>query len=405
MTASNLPLYSLTNVVVGDVGTIQPLLLSRYTNRVFGRRVADNTLMYSDDEMATWTATTFTNKFGLQAVVETYDGEILVLHGQGQQLPTNYVYKSSGWSANPATATFNLKLTVPSGVSSLWGFGLNGMGADGTVVITTYGGQTNAGGLPSNDQTGHYSFISRDHGGTFSAGIDLLSLPGNPSQNPQGAHWHGNAYSQLDNCVWFTYGDNNYPDVRAMPGTGNTQLMRLDLDTMTLTFLPIGADYAGLTAGLLQQWTGVCVLDDGSVSLTPDAAPQAFTVVPRLGYRTYGPQHGMLVSDPEGTWQIGGPIVRAKKGNPYLTASELDGTRAMQANIDGGLRVAIYAAVDGLAWQRIYLDTAMPLKLNQFIQITPIGVLASGKFVCRTSNTNSGAWANGGLITGTLTLA
>lgn len=405
ITAETFPQYTLSGVTVADVGAVKPLLLSRYSNRVYGLRLSDNTLMYSDDEMSNWTATTFASS-GLQQVIETYDGELLALSGAGQQLNPNYIYRSSGWSTGPTTATFSLKLTITAGVASLWGFGLNSIGPNGTVVVTSYGAQTVSGGQATNTQTGHYSFISTDHGNTFSSMLDLLSLPGNAVQNPAGVHWHGNSYSPLDNCVWLTYGDNTSVEGRGIPGTGNTQLMRYDLDTQTITFLPIGADYSGLTGGNLQQWTGVKVTDDGSVVLTPDAAPYGFYVYPRTGYRTYGSLHAMVVPAPESSSQIGGPIMRAKPGNPYFTASELDGNNppTSAASLATLLWATIYASVDGLAWQRIWIDTVRPLQANTFYAIIPIGVLASGKFVATYSYRNGGAWPNGALVTGTLVL-
>lgn len=144
----------------------------------------DAAIRKSVDNGATWT-TIATAPGTLIRMIPTSDGEMVVTNGAN-------VWKTNGWAANPATATYDLKLTksVPTGVGIVrWGFD-----GDGTkFIVTEYSG--------TDRSESRYVWISVNSGTTFSIVLDKTLIdPGNTS------HMHAVCYDPWEDRFWLTHG-------------------------------------------------------------------------------------------------------------------------------------------------------------------------------------------------------
>lgn len=157
-TPSDARKYGLTNIAFAAAGGYRVIGLSRSRDRFYAVRTgaggARNILCRSTDANAdAWTDIQVTalpdNTKAVWEIVELPNGEVLITTGSqdanGSTIdgPTNWIYKSAGWAANPATATWTQVLQFKGGrVGYHRNFHPECVGADGTVIIAEAGNQT-----------------------------------------------------------------------------------------------------------------------------------------------------------------------------------------------------------------------------------------------------------------------
>lgn len=398
------PVISLLNPVLSAVPAIMPLLITRTGNLCIGRRTSDNALAYSADEMATWTILTNKPAEKPLAIIETYDGELLVLASSSSNAGAagvNIVYKTTGWATNKQGVTFTSKKSlggVAAGVNSGWSFSNgsvippNATLPNGAIITNLYGTQTQSTG--DNTTRAVYSYFSVDHGETW---VDMLSLLNAGTTNPLGVHFHGCYASPLDNRAYLSFGDNtgNGP---ALAGTGKIQVAYVNLEDLTYGFLAAPAQYTVFTGANSLQFTGIRGADDGSLIFTPDTAPFAIFVLGRTGYRQFGNMHWTVPMGTGDARTIGIGVTQVKPGDPAFTSFQMDAT----TNGMGAANAvpAFYVAVNGTDWQQLWSDPTNTLSVNEQVYMGTIGMFASKKFVGFYTSTESGLGPR--MLTGTV---
>jgi hypothetical protein len=398
LTPLDQPRYTLSNPVLAAVPAIIPQMISRSGNLAYGRRASDNALCFSLDETATWTFLNNKPPQKTQGIIETYDGELLLLCSDSASpgsSGTLLIYKSTGWSANKVTATFALKKTVSAanaGIASQWSFNNGCTTPSGVIVTNQYGQQTQSTG--DNSQRAIQSYISFDHGETWADLMNLLNLG---YTNPIGVHWHGCCASALDNRVYLSYGDNtgNGP---AIAGTGNLQVAYVNLEDMSVGFLPSPPQYP-FAAGDSMQYTGIRCADDGSLIFSPDARPYAIMVYGRTGYRQFNAMHWTVPVGTGDVRTIGNGITQVKVGEPCFTSANLDAnTNSLGAS---SATPTIWIGPNGTDWQQLWTDANNQLSTGEGVYMSIIGMFASGKFMAIYTSTESGLGTR--MLTGTVT--
>lgn len=120
----------------------------------------------------------------------TADGEVLFTSGPN-------LYKSTGWSINPATATYRVVLTATPGATFLpFGFDGDEIGRQ-KFIITEYGS-----GIPA-WAASRYVWISLDAGQTWTVVYDSDTDSGGA---PEDSHMHGACYDRWADRFWWTEG-------------------------------------------------------------------------------------------------------------------------------------------------------------------------------------------------------
>jgi hypothetical protein len=168
-------------------------------------------LALSVDGGANWThpnSTSFGG--GISGVHFMYDGELLVFAGYNPGVSPGQLYRSTGWQANPATATFAVVATASGGVDAYfaptWGFSSYGK----IVVVNEYGPKA------SFTDMARYSRLSTDGGATWSIVFDLqaqcLALNQPAGWDGTNAHLHGCAYDPWWDAIWICNGDYAEPN-------------------------------------------------------------------------------------------------------------------------------------------------------------------------------------------------
>lgn len=396
------PVLALSNPVLSAMPAIVPLMITRADNLCIGRRTSDNALAYSSDEMATWTILANKPAEKPLAIIETYDGELLVLASNAANpnaAGVNVIYKSTGWTANKQTATFASKMTTGgtlAGVNAAWSFHggciipPSSAFPNGVVVTNQYGGQTQ----PTGDKTlcAVYAYASFDHGNTWSVIFDLLNAG---RANPVGVHLHGCCLSAQDNRMYISFGDGT-GDGKLMPGAGNTQIAYVNLEDLTYGYMPIPALYTGFTGAESLQVTGIRCADDGSLITTPDARPYSILTWGRTGYRQFGNMHWTVPIGTGDARTIGTGVVQSRSGEPVFAAFQMEAGGQAANNVP-----AFYVALNGFDWQQLWSDPANPLGASEAVYLNVMGIFASKKFIGFYTNTKAGLGAR--MLTGTMT--
>src|SRR5690554_6312996 len=178
-------------------------------------------------------------------ILPTADGEVVMLF-------SNRIEKSSGWSANPATATFTAVLSLPVQTNPTyflrWGFD-----GDGQKFIATHYGD-NVGGIVSR------VWISTDAGSTFSVVYDQsVDTPGVIT-----THFHAACYDPWADRFYFNYGHGEpagiyYSDDDGLNWTKMSQYSFED-EGVTATFTTMVATDFGIVCGTDRYPNGVYIL-------------------------------------------------------------------------------------------------------------------------------------------------
>lgn len=399
VTAPEQPVYTFSSVQVAQLLNVKPLRVSSRGNIGFGQRLSDGALMETPDEGATWN---LVNLFSQRAIalIETNNGEVIVLIAVGAGYPAggNQIWYSTGWASGHATATWTranmtdgiTPFSSNGGIKFEWGFSQQALASGGTILINEYGAQSNAA------NAARYIYRSDDHGHTWRIVYDVSAGVG-------GLHMHASRVSLLDNSLYFTFGDADAGVTKA-GGSGKFALGRYDIDTEAVSYFTLPADFSDYLPGArIMQDTGVDINERGDITLTPDGPPYAMAVFTRTGLRTFANYNtGPAFSVPN-TATIGGGLVKYKSGDPTLAAYDLDGSQSVPVATPAFPR--LFARPPGsLDWQTIWEDpTNQILSSANYISVVPVGIFASGKVMAFYNFTNGGAWANGALLTGTLT--
>jgi hypothetical protein len=160
---------------------------------LYGRGLATNTnrLYRSSDDGTTWeTVTTLPTGGAISAVREMGNGEVIVAGGGG-------LYRSTGWAANPLTATWTLAVSPTAGAAFI-SFGLDVYGQ--YVLVAEYVNPKDA---------SKKLRLSTDYGVTFT---DVRNLDTMHPTDIANTHWHGAAIDPWADTpsgvrLWASYGD------------------------------------------------------------------------------------------------------------------------------------------------------------------------------------------------------
>ena len=164
--------------------------------------------IYRSTDGASWTVvnTTWPGASGwISRLVATADGELLAL-------TETELRKSSGWSANPATATWSASKVTPNGSSVFNGFALDG---DGQKFIVA---QYNA--TPADWDQSRYAHISTDAGTTWTQRYDTETLHGIAASDE--SHLHGVCYDPWADRFYVSEGHGSAGGVYASDDNGLT---------------------------------------------------------------------------------------------------------------------------------------------------------------------------------------
>ncbi|MDQ7877383.1 hypothetical protein Q9R08_05265 [Microbacterium sp. QXD-8] len=178
--------------------------------------VAGLAIGHSDDDGLTWTLDEnlpVANAKRIGDLVVLDNGEIVVcaLNAAPSGPYRSYIYKSSGFAANPATATFSLVFSTPfaqqntSPTSQYRGFAYDGAAR---IMGVWYDKKTdNSGGVPND--AGVRARLSTDRGDTWTEVFNLHTFLTALGVNTlaSGYHVHSCAYDPIWDAWWISYGD------------------------------------------------------------------------------------------------------------------------------------------------------------------------------------------------------
>lgn len=226
---------------------------------------------------------------------EMFNGEVLVPCTNGSGFSA--LYASSGWAANPATATWTKVLTATNGVFSPQ-YSLSDFcsGTNGVVYLIdsnsaqTLGGEANA----ATDATrGGFGMLSTDFGKTWTKVFDLVAYATSRGfPYAAGLHTHGSCYDEVDDRIYQIYGDNTGQG-KDVAGLGYSQVVYSDDRGATWNRLPNPSKFDTTAPGSATtiQYIGVAPLET-CVLFSPDVnQPAAAVMYPRAGYRQLGVAH------------------------------------------------------------------------------------------------------------------
>ncbi|MFE8697986.1 hypothetical protein ACFYKT_16715 [Cytobacillus sp. FJAT-53684] len=182
-TSQGIPLAPLSNVTITNNYTgVVPLVF--HDGWLYGFK-NNITIVKSNDEGKTWIDIATAPYGSVHSIFWTNDGEIVITNSAE-------ISKSSGWSVNPATATWSKKVTKSksTGVGILpWG--INGNGTK--FIATEYSA--------SDRSESRYVWISTDMGNTWNVVLDKYTIdPNNLS------HMHGVCYDKWEDRFFLSHG-------------------------------------------------------------------------------------------------------------------------------------------------------------------------------------------------------
>lgn len=353
--ARPLPLPVVTPTIANG-NNINPLAVSKDCTTVYAGQGAagstQNTLKQSTNDGTSWTDIhTFSS-----AVVGFHqldNGEALVAVGYN----TGSIWKSTGFVANPATATW-AKVLDSSGAACFFRgeWTLHPWTSSGSLVIVNeYGTQTAASGGPFATKV----WLSNDYGATWTVIFDLLTKF--PGQNV--LHMHASAYDPYWDRLWITHGD--------ATGTGQNGIYYSDDRGVTWTSVPGSIN----SSGLANQVTTIAIMDN-CILFLPDGVPAGIFRIARRGYRQMGTfSIAHMIRGGGGGQALGFQAWRNKTipGSPLLMCNE---NGANSSNPGNGQVTGTY---DGKHFFTVYRD-AVPTSAHQGFY-NAVGPTVSGKIV------------------------
>jgi hypothetical protein len=178
--AAKPPALSGPSLAAGYTGTLP---IEVHNGDLWG--INGTNIQKSTDDGATWTTVGTAPAGSVMRILWCSDGEIVLTNGAN-------IWKSTGWAASPATATYAIKVTksAPAGTGILpWGIDGNGT----KFIATEYSG--------ADRSESRYVWISTDSGSTWTAVLDKTTIdPTNLS------HMHGVCYDPWEDRFWVSHG-------------------------------------------------------------------------------------------------------------------------------------------------------------------------------------------------------
>lgn len=176
-----IPLAKMSNTTVEENYT-GVLPITFHDGWLYGFR-NNTTIVRSNDDGKSWTTVATSPQGSLHSIYWTNDGEVLLGFN-------SWVYKSSGWSNNPQTATWKTVVNKSKGIGILpWGIDGDGK----KFIVTEYSA--------SDRSESRYVWISTDMGETFNIVIDKYDIdPDNTS------HMHGVCYDRWADRFFLSHG-------------------------------------------------------------------------------------------------------------------------------------------------------------------------------------------------------
>jgi hypothetical protein len=370
--------YTLTNVVRTAQDGYYPIGLSADRTIVYAKNGTG--LHQSTDDGATWTLI-YTFPGNVTGMCETKKGECLVL------VNGNRIHRSTGWSANKATATWaSVYSVIGERIQSNWSFKSENFGTNGVIVVNEYGAQTSAGNEAGDVGKARRVMLSEDDGKTWKVIFDISTS--GIVQYGTGLHVHSSCYHEIDDRIYFTYGDGTGA-AASVAGPGFMWIAYSDDRGATWKYLPAPTDYF---VGV--QFTTISAFETNIV-LLPDGIPYGVCIIPRTGYRTLGQLRFVNQYTPAAPANvIGQDLFKAQSGpdRPLIASLSWFGTSLRN-------RVMI-SADDGSTWNEAWRSTDAAQNNGQ---MSLMGPTASGKVIGWEDWKNGGQWANGARFSATLT--
>ena len=375
------PRVRLDNVNIA-ASPYRPIYMSRDRTTVYAAN--DKILAKSTDDGATWTDifTTPLSNEPITACLELPDGRLLAAAWRFNQAPR--IYRSSLPGGAGTWTNIFQNTGVLSQFQPFWSLTDSCFDGNGHLWLSEYGAQTTTSGDQSDK--GRRIWRGNDDGSSFTPMFDLLTYAETvqgltvPTQTA-GLHMHAAAYDKWDDRVWFTMGDDvgAGPDVVTGGSSGyNAEIGYTDDNFATVNWLPLPAFWGNTREAV--QVVSILPLEN-AVIFAADGKPNGILVLPRRGYRTYGP----LKIGPHNSLRhvyasLGQGLTRAwnRPDLPALAAISLPAASSQGA-------AALFAGLDGgLAWEELYrFQTGVITTLGGFV-----GPTVNGKVV---ASVNDGA--------------
>jgi hypothetical protein len=324
-------------------------------------------LYQSVDDGTTWT---LIHAFaeGVSGCVELADGEALVSTASGGTSAPGNLYKSTGWAANKATATWTKVLTTPDGFfpgywsTHGWTFGNDNIvgGSAKYGVVCEYGTQTGSGAF-----TGKATkvYFSQDYGATWTVVLDLKDFF--PGIFP--LHCHSAAYDPWWDRLWVLYGDTQ------AGGTTTADVLYSDDHGATWQSIALSSEWTGVAF----QSTALAILED-CIVIGSDNGP-GFVRIARRGNRVMGPPQIVGVvygGSASGMVAMGAHRNEGIPGAPLLMGF-VTGSSATAAATP-----IIMVSPDGLTFAEAWRDDALAATASVGVY-QPVGPTATGKVLAR----------------------
>jgi len=360
-----------TNVYLPDIVTLSTnyrlIGMSPDGTKIYARGITtspDNvkTLYQSVDDGDNWTVVN-TFAFNIEGMTFLDNGEVIVVCQGGTATP-GYLYRSTNWSPNPATATWtNIFQTQAGYIRSVWG--MHQWSHSGNYIVTCeYGVQTDANADQSAKATRVY--WSENTGDTWKVILDLnVMYPGVVN-----LHVHSVAYDKKWDRIWLAYGD-------ASGHLASTKSLVMYSDDHGLTWdsFTVPTEWTG--AGTFQSTT--IALTDEAIVFAPDGVPYSTKTLMREGYRKQGGSR--LGAVWAGNTGAQGISYCAFKGKNRSTNPLFITTQGASAQV----QALILLSPDGKGadWIEVFRDTTNNTSTVHFI----VGPTSRGNIVFALGNT------------------
>ena len=320
--------------------------------------------------------------YNITGVIPLPTGEVMVACQDGSSTP-GYLYKSSGFSVSaPTAATFALKLTSIGGSFLLpYCLSRRSAGADGRVIVSEGGVQTDSSGVDANNTTkARRVWLSKDFGETWAVVWDIFN---NAPATPGGNHVHAVALGPGSE-LWITIGDNGH----ALTGT-QMQIVRSNDNGATWQFLQQSdtPDYPFL------QCVAIRVTAKRVVML-PDAPPYGpITIERNVNGSLGGTMHAGPQFKPSGNSNVVGGQITQAPGTDGVNPWPIFAGAYVQINDQLSFEKIMASSDDGRSWYEIYTGYFLAVA-NLNIQ----GPLVSGLVAGNSAYSNDGAWTSGAIL-------
>ncbi len=297
---------------------------------LLGRSTAGPRAAWSTNDGATWTDHSFTFGGGVNCVREMDDGEVLVFTGSMRDTANCRIYRSSGWAADHASATFTQVLegqgvTDPGTSTPMLSWASWGIDSYGPIVVANEYNTKN-GIVDGKSQFARYCWLSEDYGATWRIIYDLNTV----AHGRAGYHLHGVCYDPWWDAIWLSHGDQ---------GDTRQQLVTFDRGK-TWSTLPV-----------IHQMTSVVALPDCVLWFSDNGSPNGIFRTPRTS-------PSVLLSDL--AYEIDNNALITTIGNQAFRSRSIADPPTLIAGAAGHTDDDVakaYATYDGYTFVELWRDT------------------------------------------------